>query len=148
MGTRRALRETKLQKKFEVSTAHISKCFEVISDVFSDIYNGIQASEKRLKVIEKLERSAKFFRNERKNERFYKLPSFFYFIRSKLHEVKTLDMDFKAFEKVCREHWNTLTSLEKRRLSQSAERLKRLRQSINGFSLFSDPENAEKSNLK
>lgn len=144
MKSKKAMLDKKLQKKFEVGAAHMGKCFELISKVFSDVYNGNSCAETNFKAIEKLERSAKFFRSNQKTKRFYKVPGFFYFIRSKLSDAKTLKTDFKIFENVCREHWNIFTLSEKRSIVKNMERLRRLRQSINGFSLFSDPEDAEK----
>lgn len=131
-------KEKKLQKKFEVSTAHLSKCFDMASRIFADIYKGNVQQDDNLAIVEKLERSARFFASQRKTEPFYKVPSFFYFIRERLREVKSLDADFKSFEQDCRREWSSLSAREKKNFAKGAERLRRLVRKINGFGLFDD----------
>ena len=148
MAAKKVSQEKKLLKKFEVSAAHLGKCFGVISSIFGDIYGGSCKSDDNLQLAEKLERSARFFNNRNKRERFYKVPPFFYFVRSKLKEIKTLDFDFKKFEEASRVEWKSLGVAERMRVTKSAERLKRLRQKVNGFELFSDPDLAERRNVE
>lgn len=118
MNSRRSLfsKENMLQKKFEVSTAHLSKCFEMASRIFADIYSGNTQQDDNLAIVEKLERSARFFSSQRKRELFYKVPTFFYFIREKLREVKTLGTDFKSFEQACCREWSSLSARKKKEL--------------------------------
>lgn len=132
------VKEKKLHKKFEVSTAHLSKCFGMASRIFADIYKGNVQQNENLAIVEKLEKSALFFSRQRKTEIFYKVPSFFYFIREKLREVKTLGTDFKSFEQVCCREWLSLSAREKKNFAKGAERIRRLVRKINGFVLFEE----------
>lgn len=148
MDPKKTLHEKRFQKKFEVSAAHLAKCFEMVSGTFADIYTGTAPSRESLDVVEKLERAARYFNAGSKNSRFYKLPGFFHFIRAKLREVKSLNMDFAVFRDACQNEWECLPEKERMAFSRENARLKRLRQKINGFELFSDPDSAEKKSLE
>ena len=138
--------EERLQKKFEVSTAHLSKCFGMIAKTFAGIYTGEAPSSEDLKCVERLERSARFFSRGEKGQPFYKVPCFFHFIRSRLREARSLNLDFAAFKESCMCEWRRLTQVEKRAFAKHSERFQRIRRKVNGFELFSDPEGAERRN--
>jgi hypothetical protein len=148
MNPKKIDRTKRLRMKFEVSTAHLAKCFQMISDTFKDIYTGAAPSRESLRMVEKLERSARYFNTGAKHSRFYKIPGFIHFVRTKLREVKSLNQDFAAFRNACQKEWECLSESERLAFARNRTRTKRLYQKINGFELFSDPDDAQKRNVE
>lgn len=134
--TRKRPSQFETLKKFEYASAHMGKCFEMISKAFGNIIENKEQPAEDMEIIEKLERSAKYFKKVEKVTQFSVIPKYFLYVRRKLETYRNLSFDEDAFMKMCDEEWEKLTEKEKNEVIDYNNYLNETRKRKRGYGVL------------